>query len=82
MNFFNKVEKISLITLFYTGKKEYSFDLFKVNISEKIDFFQICSVIKVESCPYGLDYKDKCTVYSNKLDNVYEFYSRDKRNKK
>jgi 3',5'-cyclic AMP phosphodiesterase CpdA/orotate phosphoribosyltransferase-like protein len=74
-DFFKESESINLISLFYTGKKEYSIDLFKEEIDKRLTFYNVCSKIKVEACPYGSDYKEKCTVYSKKLDTIYEFYN-------
>jgi hypothetical protein len=74
-DFFKESESINLISLFYTGKKEYYVDLFKDTIDKRLTFYNVCSKIKVESCPYGSDYKEKCIVYSKKLDTIYEFYN-------
>lgn len=77
--FFNKVEKIDIISIFYSGNDIYSIDMFKNKdldtfIDDRVDFFRLCDM-KVQSCPYD-NIKD-CEVFMNKLDTVYTFYEGD-----
>jgi 3',5'-cyclic AMP phosphodiesterase CpdA/adenine/guanine phosphoribosyltransferase-like PRPP-binding protein len=77
--FFNDTETINVISLFYTGsgKKNYDIDLLN-EINSKLKFYTVCDKLRVETCPYGNDFEDKCQIYSKKIENVYEFYSKNK----
>jgi orotate phosphoribosyltransferase len=83
--FFEKVERIVVLSLFYTGHQEINTDIlnfnrlpmdfdlendFEVN---KIDFYTVKS-LRVEKCPYGKNYKDECFIYKDDLSCVHLFY--------
>lgn len=73
--FFNNVEKITLISLFYTGDKELNYDILNGNTFKNIEFYSV-KHIKVEKCPYeDHDYKDQCIILKDKLNCVHKFYN-------
>jgi len=84
-DFFKNVEKIYVITLFYTGdeKEVHSnilnydfikkFDAENDEIIRNIEFYSVLN-IKVEKCPYGSEYVNECLIYSDELDCVHLFY--------
>lgn len=89
--FFDKVEKVIVISLFYTGHEEINIDIlnfdklpghqdktgdYKVN---KIDFYAVKS-LRVEKCPYGNEYKEDCFIYKDNLSCVNLFYDENKSN--
>jgi hypothetical protein len=45
-------------------------------IEDRIEFYFV-SKMKVETCPYGSDYRDSCMIFKEKLDCVHEFYDAD-----
>jgi orotate phosphoribosyltransferase len=84
-DFFEKVEQVTVISLFYTGHEVINKDIlnydklpkdheittdFKIN---NIDFFAVSS-LKVEKCPYGSNYKKECLIYKDELSCVNLFY--------
>ncbi len=84
--FFQKVEKIIVLSLFYTGHEEINNDIlnydnlpktydlendYKVN---KIEYYTIKS-LRVEKCPYGNNYKEECFIYKDGLSCVHTFYA-------
>lgn len=85
--FFNNVKNIFVISLFYTGNDEINIDILNTNYIQKknqsssngyeevnnITFYSIKS-LKVETCPYGDDYKSKCFIYKDQLNCVNLFY--------
>ena len=73
--FFDNVSKICVVSLFYTGKGDYSVDMLNKNGENRFEYYYVCDEIKVEGCPYGDDFRTKCKIYSQKLDFVYEFYN-------
>jgi hypothetical protein len=85
--FFSKVEKIYVISLFYTGEftlnnNILNFDFIK-NISEydllsdeevnNIEFYTV-KKLKVEKCPYGRNFREECFIYKDELSCVNLFY--------
>ncbi|KKO89259.1 hypothetical protein AAW12_24460 [Sphingobacterium sp. Ag1] len=90
-DFFQKVDKIFVISLFYTGTHHinshilnYSFlesldgyDLSTDEVVNKIEFYSVKS-LKVEKCPYGKDFREKCFIYSDELSCVNLFYDETK----
>lgn len=86
-DFFEKVEKIIVISLFYSGDKvNPSIDILnsnKVNnfdpttdhSEDRIEYYFI-KQIKVESCPYSNDpnYKVNCAIVNDELDCIHSFY--------
>lgn len=84
-----KVNKIYVISLFYTGDKVQNIGIMNLTqkeidskkiegdfIEERIEFYFV-SKMKVETCPYGSDYRDSCMIFKEKLDCVHEFYDAD-----
>lgn len=86
--FFEKVEKIIVISLFYTGDVEkVNIDILNYNKrlpNQAYDFendhevnnieFYTVRKLKVDKCPYGKDYKDECLIYKDELSCVHLFY--------
>lgn len=89
--FFHRVEKVTVISLFYTGHQEIDIDILNYNKLPKeydrkkdhkvnnIDFYTIKS-LRVEKCPYKSDFRNKCFIYRDDLSDVHRFY--DERDKK
>lgn len=83
--FFKDVERITVISLFYTGSKVQSSlqSLNSINVDKfdsntdheesRIQFYYVLN-LKGEKCSYGSDYREKCLVYKDGLDCVYNFY--------
>ena len=84
-----KVKKIYVISLFYTGDKAQNIGIMNLTqreintkkiegdfIEDRIEFYFV-SKMKVETCPYGSDYRDSCMIFKEKLDCVHEFYDAD-----
>ncbi|WP_321278819.1 metallophosphoesterase [Marinifilum fragile] len=84
-DFFQKVDKVIVISLFYTGHENINIDIlnhkklpethdrkndFKVDI---IEFYAVKS-LRVEKCPYGSNYKEECFIYKDDLSCVNLFY--------
>jgi orotate phosphoribosyltransferase/3',5'-cyclic AMP phosphodiesterase CpdA len=83
--FFEKVEKIIVVSLFYSGHQEVHTDI--LNYSkllpnydkgndyevENIEFYTVKS-LRVEKCPYGKNYKEQCFIYKDDLSCVHLFY--------
>ncbi len=94
--FFDNVEKVTVISLFYSGDRELNLDV--LNTKEKdfpkdydwendykdvdnIEYYTV-SKLKVEKCPYNnSNYKTECLIYKDKLDCVHLFYDEDKAQK-
>ncbi len=93
--FFNNVEKIYVISLFYTGesvlnnnilnfdfiKNTPDYDLGSDEEVNNIEFYTVKS-LKVEKCPYGKDFRDTCFIYKDDLSCVNLFYDEKKYLKK
>jgi orotate phosphoribosyltransferase len=83
--FFEKVERIIVISLFYTGHKNLNTDILNYNNleeHEKIDDEEINNIeyytikqLKIEKCPYGENYKEECFILKDNLHCVHKFYS-------
>lgn len=92
-DFFNKVERIFVIALIYTGctseinnkilnsSKIENFDSENDEVVENIDFYSVLN-IKVEKCPYDNSFRQNCLIYKDKLDCVHLFYDEIKAMKK
>ena len=90
-NFFKNVEKVYVISLFYTGESKLNhnilnFDFVKTipeydidNDEEvnNIEFYTVKS-LKVEKCPYGNDFRETCLIVKDKLGCVNLFYDESK----
>lgn len=74
--FFNKVEQIHIVSLFYTGN--YDDRKMPVGLKEienkKIEYYSLMQ-LEVGECPYGDDFENICTIYKEHLCEVYKFYS-------
>lgn len=93
--FFEKVERIYVVSLFYTGD-EIKPNSTILNLSEskivenkikgdhpenRIEYFYILN-LKVQKCPYGENYRDECIIVKENLGCVYRFYDEEKAKKK
>lgn len=83
--FFDNVEKIIVVSLFYTGEGEVNNDILnydKLSPKQKegdefvnnIEFYTI-KHLKVEKCPYGENYKSECFILRDNLHCVHKFYT-------
>ena len=84
--FFDKVDKIIVLSLFYTGHREINIDILNYQTLPKdydiendhevnnIEFYTI-KYLPVERCPYGSNYKDECFIYKDGLSFVHLFYA-------
>tara|TARA_R110002126_G_scaffold142546_5_gene288460 strand:+ start:16846 stop:18681 length:1836 start_codon:yes stop_codon:yes gene_type:complete len=89
--FFENVDKVYVISLFYTGESKLNnnilnFDFVKnlpnydfENDEEvnNIEFYTVKS-LKVEKCPYGADFRETCLIVKDKLGCVNLFYDESK----
>lgn len=90
-DFFKKVDKVIVISLFYTGhlpvdtskhfdllnkrEKDESFDQENDHLEDRIQFHFV-SHIKVDECPYSKDnYKADCIIVREGLGCVHKFYT-------
>lgn len=83
VDFFKKVEKINVVSLFYTGE-ELNLTANILNLTEKItgdhiedriDYYFVTHM-KVEPCPYGENYKTACLIMNNPgLGCIHKFYN-------
>lgn len=90
-DFFRNVEKIYVISLFYTGSYEINnhilnyhfletlkdYDLSTDEVVNNIEFYSVKN-LKVEKCPYGKDFREKCFIYTDELSCVNLFYDEKK----
>jgi len=86
--FFEKVERVIVISLFYTGQESINTNILNYdNLSEKhniedeyrincIEFYAI-KQLRVEKCPYGSHYKEECFIYKDDLNCVHLFFNED-----
>lgn len=83
--FFSNVDKIVVISLFYTGSQDINVDILNYNkLPANYDFendhevnnieFYTVKALRVERCPYGKNYKDECFIYKDELSCVHLFY--------
>ena len=84
--FFEKVEQIIVVSLFYTGIREIHHNILNINsfpkdydfenddIVNNIEFYTVKS-LRVERCPYKADYKESCFIYKDSLNCVHLFYN-------
>lgn len=83
--FFEKVEKIIVVSLFYTGHKNIDVDILnydKLDDNEKIGDEEVNNIIfytikqlRIEKCPYGDNYREECFILKDNLHCVHKFYS-------
>lgn len=86
--FFDKVERIIVISLFYTGDVEkvdtdilnyekrlpnLAYDFINDHEVNNIEFYTVRK-LKVDKCPYGKDYRNECLIYKDELSCVHLFY--------
>lgn len=83
--FFDDVEKIIVISLFYTGQEELNNNILNYDrlpekqkvgdeIVNNIEFYTI-KHLKVEKCPYDENYKNECFILKDNLHCVHKFYT-------
>ncbi|WDT67884.1 hypothetical protein [Cloacibacterium sp. TD35] len=93
-NFFENVEKINVVSLFYSGDRPLNIDVLNTKGKsfskdydlendypdvDNIDYYTVAK-LKVEKCPYSNgDYKEACLIYKDKLDCVHLFYDEEKK---
>lgn len=89
--FFINVEKIYVISLFYTGETLINHDILNFNMINNtssydfasdeevnnIEFYTVKS-LKVEKCPYGNNFREECLIYKDELSCVNLFYDEKK----
>ncbi len=83
--FFDNVEKIIVVSLFYTGHKEVNSDILNFsnltpeeqNGDEKVDKIEYYTIqhLKIEKCPYGDNYREECFILKDGLHCVHKFYT-------
>lgn len=91
--FFENIEKINVVSIFYSGERPLNVDV--LNTKDKkfsddydwendypdvdnIDYYTVAK-LKVEKCPYSnAEYKEACLIYKDKLDCVHLFYDENK----
>ena len=86
--FFKNVERIIVISLFYTGEIDQintnilnynmrlpntNYDFENDNEVNNIEFYTVRK-LKVDRCPYGKDYNTECLIYRDELSCVHLFY--------
>lgn len=84
--FFDNVEKIIVVSLFYTGlAEEISNNILNYNKLPKdhdgSDDFQVDRIefyfikaLRIEKCPYGSEYRKECFIFRDELSCVHLFY--------
>lgn len=84
--FFEKVNEITVISLFYTGIREIRHDILNSKSFPKdydtendhtvnnIKFYTVKS-LRIERCPYKADYKESCFIYKDSLNCIHLFYT-------
>ena len=90
-SFFEKVEKIIVVSLIYTGKEETfntqilnynnlpsNYDLENDNEVNNIEYFSVLR-LKVGKCPYKNAYREECPIYKDKLNYIHCFYEEKKK---
>ena len=83
--FFDNVDKIIVVSLFYTGQEELNYDILNYNklslkgkegdeIVNNIEYYSV-QQLKIEKCPYGENYKTECFILRDNLHCVHKFYT-------
>lgn len=89
--FFNYVDKIYVISLFYTGESNLNYDILNFDFIKtipnydlendeevnNIEYYTVKS-LKVEKCPYGKNFREECFIYKDQLSCVNLFYDENK----
>lgn len=83
--FFANVEKVIVISLFYTGSEKPTTDILNSDSQDGFDYtkdenvnnieFYTIKHIRVDKCPYGDDYATECIIYKDELSCVNLFYN-------
>ena len=89
--FFENVDKVYVISLFYTGLSKINHDILNFDFVKTIKDYDIenddevngieyytVKVLKVEKCPYGDDFRETCLIVKDKLGCVNLFYDETK----
>ncbi|MFG4003413.1 metallophosphoesterase [Flavobacterium aquidurense] len=89
--FFGNVDKVYVISLFYTGESILNYDVLNFNFiktipnydlqsDEEVNNIQYYTVksLKVEKCPYGKNFREECFIYKDDLSCVNLFYDEKK----
>lgn len=73
--FFDKVEQINILSLFYTGGKKIGDKPEGLcEMKAKVNFYALMD-LEVGKCPYGYDFAEKCSNYNHRLCEVFKFYN-------
>jgi orotate phosphoribosyltransferase len=89
--FFENVDKVYVISLFYTGESKLNNNILNFDFVQNlpnydfendeevnnIEFYTVKS-LKVEKCPYGADFRETCLIVKDKLGCVNLFYDESK----
>ncbi|NRS88221.1 orotate phosphoribosyltransferase [Flavobacterium sp. 7E] len=89
--FFSNVDKVYVISLFYTGESVLHHDILNYDFIKtfknydiendeevnNIEFYTVKS-LKVEKCPYGKDFRESCLIVKDNLGCVNMFYDESK----
>jgi len=91
--FFDNVDKVTVVSLFYSGDRPLNFDVLNTKGKifpedydwendyedvDKINYYTVAT-LKVEKCPYNnSNYETDCLIYKDKLDCVHLFYDKSK----
>lgn len=89
--FFSNVEKVYVISLFYTGELTINYNILNFDFLKSIpnynldgdedvnniEYYAVKS-LKVEKCPYGKNFREECFIYRDELSCVNLFYDEKK----
>jgi orotate phosphoribosyltransferase len=83
--FFDNVDKIIVVSLFYTGHKNVNADILNYDTltleeqkgDENINNIEYYTIqhLKIEKCPYGEGYREECFILKDNLHCVHKFYT-------
>lgn len=83
--FFDNVDKIIVVSLFYTGHKEINSNILNFNQlsteeqkgDENVNNIEYYTIqhLKIEKCPYGENYREECFILKDNLHCVHKFYT-------
>jgi len=90
--FFKEVNKIIVVSLFYTGNDnsnstqilntvEGNYDDLNDHLEHRIEYYYVLNM-KVEKCPYGANYESECIIVKDGLGCVHNFYDKVKADEK
>ncbi len=90
-SFFKNVNKVYVISLFYTGHSKINYNILNYDFVKTIPNYDIenddevnnieyftVKVLKVEKCPYSDDFRESCLIVKDKLGCVNLFYDESK----